>query len=111
MIGTGHSRCSGDLRNIDIRDKEQVKSLLDEIKPDYVVNCIAIRFPDIVENDPVTTSEINVAFPGYLAELCKERKIFLIHISTDYVFDGEHWPYHPQDKTNPLNKVSDSLFF
>ena len=47
-----------------------------------------------------------VELPRELAVECNERGIFLIHISTDYVFDGTQWPYHPGDACNPLNKVA-----
>ena len=93
------------MRPIDIRNHEEVDALLDDVKPDYIVNCVAVRFPEVVEKDPVTTKGINVDFPEYLAKQSKRRGIFLIHISTDYVFDGEHPPYRPHDPTNPLNKV------
>lgn len=105
MVGTCHSRKNGEYLPVDIRNTAELDSLLDDVKPDYIVNCIAVRFPEVVEKDPITTKAINVDFPEYLAKQCKQRGIFLIHISTDYVFDGENAPYHPHDPTNPLNKV------
>lgn len=111
MVGTCHSRKNGDFIPVDIRNTAELDSLLDDVKPDTIVNCIAVRFPEVVEKDPITTKAINVDFPEYLAKQCKQRGIFLIHISTDYVFDGENAPYHPHDPTNPLNKVRFLSYF
>ena len=107
-MGTCLSRNNGELYSVDIQDNSKVDRMLNDVKPDYIVNCIAVRFPEVVEKDPITTKGINVDFPEYLAKQCKQRGIFLIHISTDYVFDGKNAPYHPYDPTNPLNEV---LFF
>lgn len=46
-----------------------------------------------------------VEFPTVLAQECNKRNIFLIHISSDYVFDGTKSPYHPSDPCCPINKV------
>lgn len=101
--GLAFSRAKDDLIKVDLNDKAAVEEIFKSFKPSAVINCAAERRPDVVESDPSKYEEINVAVPLTLAELCSRFNAFLLHISTNSVFDGTNAPYKPSDKTNPLN--------
>ena len=101
--GLAFSRAKDDLIKVDLNDKAAVEDIFKSFKPSVVINCAAERRPDVVESDPSKYEEINVAVPLTLAELCSKFDAFLLHISTNSVFDGTSAPYKPTDKTNPLN--------
>lgn len=102
-LGLAYSRARGKLRKVDLCDASQVEHVLDDFQPSVVVHSAAERRPDVVEKKPEATDALNVAATGLLAELCSKRGIFLLYMSTDYVFDGRNPPYKPGDTTNPLN--------
>ena len=101
--GLAFSRAKDDLIKVDLNDKAAVEDIFKSFKPSAVINCAAERRPDVVESDPSKYEEVNVAVPLTLAELCSRFDAFLLHISTNSVFDGTNAPYKPSDKTNPLN--------
>jgi len=74
-------------------------------RPQVVVHCAANRFPDKVDKDPEGTRLINIEASRSLASLCATRGIFLIYISTDYVFAGRPGdaPYEADAATGPTN--------
>ena len=101
--GLAFSRAKGDLIKVDLTDKAAVEGIFKSFKPSVVINCAAERRPDVVESDPSKYEDVNVAVPSTLAELCSKFGTFLLHISSNAVFDGTNAPYKPSDKTNPLN--------
>ena len=103
VIGTGFSRAQPPVEKLNLRSMADVDSFLDNYKPECIVHCAAERRPDISEADPDASRELNVEVTGHLAEQSAERGIFMLYISTDYVFDGRNPPYYPDSKTNPLN--------
>lgn len=71
---------------------------------DVVINCAAYTAVDDAERDPDRAYAINAAGPGYIAQACDRAGAQLVHISTDYVFDGSaSRPYEPDDATRPLS--------
>ena len=88
------------LSNIDAFNYNSVKQALESIKPDVVINCIGLVKQLPVACDPVSAITINALFPHKLAQLCKERGVRLIHISTDCVFDGSKGNYRETDIPN-----------
>lgn len=91
-------------KTLDITNKNQVKKVIKEEKPDYVVHCAAYTDVDGAEENVEAATKINVEGTENIAKACRENGSTLIYISTDYVFDGEKKePYLPTDKTNPLN--------
>ena len=75
---------------------------------DVVVNCAAYTTVDDAEDDQVRARAVNAAGPEYLAQACAQAGAQLIHISTDYVFDGDFGdaaphPYEPSDAARPLS--------
>lgn len=92
-----------DVPELDITDKAAVSAFFEANNIDIVVNCAAYTNVDKAEEDKENANLINHIGPKNLAEACKERNGFLIHISTDYVFDGtKNTPYVETDETNPL---------
>ena len=87
---------------LDITNKEYIKSFIEKEKIDIIVNCAAYIAVDKAEEEKELADKINHQAVKCLAERSKEKNIKLIHISTDYVFDGENFkPYIETDKTNP----------
>jgi dTDP-4-dehydrorhamnose reductase len=80
-----------------------VENLIDEVQPDWVINCAALAIVDACERDPNLARKFNVEFPGKLAAIVARGGARLIHISTDAVFDGQRGDYTEDDTPNPLS--------
>ena len=92
-----------DVAELDITNKNDVSNFLVANNIDIVVNCAAYTNVDKAEDDKEKANLINHIGPKNLAEVCRDRNGFLIHISTDYVFDGtKNTPYTETDETKPL---------
>ena len=92
-----------DRTEFDLTDQMSMAAALDEFIPDYVVNCAAYTNVDGAETDEAGAMAVNHKGVAALATLCSARNIKLIHVSTDFVFDGTNTvPYLPTDKTSPL---------
>jgi len=91
-----------DIDELDISKKKNINSFFDNNKVDCVINCAAYTDVDKAEEDSKNAHLLNVLAVKYLAQACGKRKIDLMHISTDYVFDGNNFrPYRETDFTNP----------
>ncbi|KAJ4293331.1 hypothetical protein N0V90_008613 [Kalmusia sp. IMI 367209] len=104
--GTGLNRISPpEIIKLDIRDTTETERILDDVKPQVVVHCAANRFPDSCSANPSAAKALNVDSSRALAEATTSRGIFLIYISTDYVFSGRKGeaPYKPDSATDPPN--------
>ncbi|KAI1762722.1 NAD(P)-binding protein [Hypoxylon sp. FL1150] len=104
--GTGYSRADGvSVLKVDLVNADEVATTLANVKPQAVVHCAANRFPDKCDKDPEGTRAINVEATRSLASQCAARDIFLIYISTDYVFPGKPGdaPYEADAKPQPTN--------
>jgi len=78
-------------------------------RPQYFVNCAAHTAVDKAESEKELVYKINADAPGIIARACRENNIQLIHISTDYVFNGTgSSPYKEDDATDPVNLYGDS---
>jgi dTDP-4-dehydrorhamnose reductase len=88
LARTGHAASGHDVEAVDIRDRGSVASLLEDVRPDAVVNCAAWTRVDAAETEPEAAWQVNAVAPGILAEACSARGVLLCHLSTDYVFDG-----------------------
>ncbi|WOX07310.1 dTDP-4-dehydrorhamnose reductase [Microbulbifer pacificus] len=94
---------------LDIANKEQVFTVLKQEQPDAVINAAAYTAVDKAESDVDLAYAINARGPENLALACRELGIRLIHVSTDYVFDGKQfYPYQPGDRRNPLGVYGES---
>jgi len=91
---------------VDMMDIAELDRLFARIKPEVVINCAAMANVDQCEQEPDLADLINTQLPGKLAEMCKQYKARLVHISTDAIFDGKKGDYCEQDQPNPLNKYA-----
>lgn len=93
---------------MDITSSEDVASVIRKYKPTVVVNTAAMTHVDQCELDPEQCQKLNVQAVQHLIDACKPLDIFLIHLSTDFIFDGEKGPYREEDTPNPLSKYAES---
>ncbi|CEJ80883.1 Putative NAD dependent epimerase/dehydratase family protein [[Torrubiella] hemipterigena] len=111
--GTGYSRADGvDVIKVDLQSQEQIVKLLDDSKPDVIVHCAAQRFPDKVDKDPEDACALNITASKILAQEAAARNVFLIYISTDYVFPGRPGdaPYEANAVPGPTNLYGQTKF-
>lgn len=93
-----------DYPEIDFEKPPNVIKVLNQIKPDLIVNAAAYTNVDKAEEEPDKARLINADTPGEIANWCKLHNAVLLHYSTDYVFDGTKGsPYTEEDEPNPLN--------
>ena len=98
-----------DIDEVDITDAESVKRLLGETAPDVIINCAAYTSVDGCETERDAAFAVNGAGAGNLAEAAAGRGARLIHVSTDFVFDGERDdPYDEEDEPHPVNAYGES---
>src|SRR4030095_8616721 len=101
---------SGLTRNqLDLSKSDQVRSLLSKIDFDLLINCAALTNVDYCESHRDEAFLINAEGPRLLAEIANEKSAKVVHISTDYVFDGKKdYPYVEEDKAVPLSVYAES---
>jgi dTDP-4-dehydrorhamnose reductase len=93
-----------DREQLDITNGDSVRSFFGENRPDYCINCAAYTAVDRAEKESDRCFEINVRGVQNLVAACTEFQSVLIHISTDFVFDGKKGsPYLTTDQPNPIN--------
>ena len=91
-----------DSKEVNVTDKASLEALFTKVKPDFCINAAAYTAVDKAESDKENAFAINVTGAKNLAEVCSVNKVTLVHISTDFVFDGEKTtPYTEEDITNP----------
>jgi len=91
-----------DREELDLSNSEALRQLIDQVKPDIIINTAAYTSVDKAESEPDLAYQINVMAPEVLAKKAKELDIPLVHFSTDYVFDGlKKEAYVETDTTNP----------
>ncbi|MBK1731386.1 dTDP-4-dehydrorhamnose reductase [Thiococcus pfennigii] len=89
---------------VDLADSESVSRLIQETRPDAVVNAAAYTAVDKAETEKAIAQRINADAPGMLGALLKDWGVPIIHYSTDFVFAGDtSLPYKEDDPTGPLN--------
>lgn len=91
-----------DSSEADITDKNSLTAFFEKTKPDFCINAAAYTAVDKAESDAEIVHLINVTGAKNIAEVCKDFETTLLHISTDFVFDGtKNTPYTEEDETNP----------
>ncbi|MDR0993055.1 MAG: dTDP-4-dehydrorhamnose reductase [Verrucomicrobiota bacterium] len=106
-----HEVLALDLPNLDITDAASVDGILNLWKPDAIVNCAAYTAVDRAESDVAKAWHVNRDGPALLASRAKAHDLFLLHVSTDYVFDGTRpipEPYVETDAPNPISTYGKS---
>lgn len=88
----------------DIRDPRAVESLLDEVRPEVLINTAALSVPDYCDTHRAEVEALNVTAVEHLARNCRKHGSRFIHLSTDFVFDGKaERLYNEADIPNPVN--------
>lgn len=95
---------------LNITSKEQIVSALDKFKPDVIINTAAMTNVDACESQKEECWAQNVTSVDYMIQAISDfskradgKNIHFIHLSTDFIFDGEAGPYREEDKANPLS--------
>jgi len=91
-----------DIDTLDITDRGAVHAFFEKRKPGWLINCAAYTAVDQAEDDAGNAERINATAPGILAEACTQYQARMIHLSTDYVYDGKGYrPYREDDPVHP----------
>jgi dTDP-4-dehydrorhamnose reductase len=89
--------------SLDITDRAEVFQIIQKFRPDAVINTAAMTNVDLCETERERCDKINVEAVGHLADACLEFGAHLVHISTDFIFDGEKRFYKEDDEAHPIN--------
>ncbi len=93
-----------DRGDLDLSNIGMIEQKVTDVRPDVIVNCAAYTNVDLAEKEPELAFKLNRDVPGVLASIAEKAHITLIHISTDYVFDGKTTrPYREEDVGSPIN--------
>ena len=95
----GFSFIYTDVDELDLTDEKAINTFLENSAFDYCINCAAYTAVDKAEDDRELAMFINAAAVEFLAKACAAHHVYLVHISTDYVFDGTN--YRPYTETDP----------
>jgi dTDP-4-dehydrorhamnose reductase len=107
----GHEVVTLSKGELDIADFGAVMLALEEHSPDVIVNAAAYTNVDGCETETDLAYRVNALGPRNLAQLCEERGYDLLHVSTNYVFDGDsERPYEPFDTPNPISAYGRTKF-
>ncbi len=109
LLATGRGACrvSGlpphQYRHLDVTDRQAVMALLQEWQPDSVVHTAAMTQVDDCELNPAACRIANVEAVAHVVAGCEAVGAHLVHLSTDFIFDGSHGPLDEEAKPNPVN--------
>jgi dTDP-4-dehydrorhamnose reductase len=94
---------------LDLSNREQIRERIGTASFDVLINAAAFTNVDLCETQRDQAFHINAEAPRLLAEICREKDAKLIHLSTDYVFDGKkRQPYTEEDEANPISVYGES---
>jgi dTDP-4-dehydrorhamnose reductase len=113
LIATAKSKLllplpKGEYRSLDITNRNQVLEVIDSTKPDVVINTAAMTNVDQCEIEKKKCWLNNVVAVEYIVEACAKAKCRLIHLSTDFIFDGTNGPLDEQAIPNPISYYGES---
>ena len=97
-------------QSLDITNKEEIKNTIAEFKPDAVINTAAMTNVDACETNRELCWDLNVNAVKYFIEAAENNPFHFVHLSTDFVFDGENGPYKETDQPNPLSYYGESKY-
>ena len=104
VLGERHEISGANHKDADITDERAMRRVLEQARPQAVVNAAAFTDVDACETQQELAFRVNAEGPRNLAAICADMDIPLMHISTDYVFDGEkEEPYAEEDEPRPLS--------
>jgi dTDP-4-dehydrorhamnose reductase len=90
-------------QEMDITNAEQVAEVIEKTRPDAIIHTAAMTNVDQCEEEKDLCWTMNVKAVEYLVEACEKHQIFLCHLSTDFVFDGQSGPYSEEDNPSPVS--------
>ncbi|QEC53829.1 dTDP-4-dehydrorhamnose reductase [Anseongella ginsenosidimutans] len=90
-------------REMDIRDENQVQEVIATHRPDVIIHTAAMTNVDACEKDREGCRRLNVDATRYLVNAAGKQNAFFIHLSTDFIFNGESGPYREEDHPDPLS--------
>lgn len=93
---------------MDVIDKDSVFAVMEETKPDVVIHTAAMTHVDVCEQNREDCWELNVESVKTLVDACKKTGAYLVHVSTDFIFDGTEGPLSEDAQPNPVNYYGDS---
>jgi len=94
---------------LDLADASQIQAEIDNLDFDVLINAAAMTNVDLCQTERDRATAINAEAPRVLAQICRSKKVKLIHFSTDYVFDGEkREPYLEEDAARPMSAYGES---
>ena len=111
LLASDHELTACGSAELDISDLRAVRRLVEHLQPDILINCGAYTAVDNCETEKETAWKVNATGPENLAKTMEESGGRLIHVSTDYVFDGNRKipaPYHEDDPVSPLSEYGRS---
>ena len=109
ILGDAHQVQGTDIEDFDITDREETLKAITGMRPEWVINAAAYTQVDRCEEEQKTACAVNGEGAANLALACKAVKARLIHVSTDYVFDGtSRTPYREDDPVNPISVYGQS---
>jgi len=94
--------------SLDITQRDTIEQLIEKEKPQALINCAAMTQVDACETEKELCWKINTEAVEYLAQACAKHNVFLLHISTDFIFDGKNGPYKETDFPNPISHYGQS---
>lgn len=90
-------------QSLDITNKEEVDACIASHKPDVVIHTAAMTNVDQCESEKEACWNLNVHAVEYLLKACEDNGAFLLHLSTDFIFDGDDGPYTEEGEPNPIS--------
>jgi dTDP-4-dehydrorhamnose reductase len=110
-LSPSHQVVGKDIGDFDITERDKVLAAVESVGPAWVVNAAAYTRVDTCETEAQKAFAVNGSGPRHVAEACKVCGARLLHVSTDYVFDGrKEGPYDEEDPPNPLSVYGHSKF-
>ena len=102
VVGFNHAQ-------LDLAKPQEIHANIDKLDFDVLINAAAFTNVDLCETEREQAFQINADAPRLVAEVCRDKNAKLIHISTDYVFDGEkREPYTEEDEARPISVYGES---
>lgn len=95
-------------QSLDITDEKAVAEAISKFKPDSLIHTAAMTNVDACEADKEGCDKLNVDAVKYIADACKANNVHLVHLSTDFIFDGEDGPYDEEAEPNPVSYYGES---
>lgn len=90
--------------DIDLLDKEDLLQTLHQIEPDIIIHTAAMTNVDACELNQEVCDQMNIEVVSYMIDYCRDKKVYLLHLSTDFIFDGEKGAiYKEEDMAHPVN--------